>query len=557
MSEGIAIGAPHFFGVPQEESVPEFSISAREVEGEIARYREALDCSKRDLAALKSGFQKEGVEEGATILGAYLDILEDPWITIEMEEKIRETLRNIEALLSSEINRYRERFSTDTELFQSRLADVVDLSKTILGHLRETPPARPREGMLRNAILFAEELSPSRMMAISTTRVMALVTSQGGSSSHAALIARAKGIPYVSGIDTGAYTLAEVACVVVDGGAGLVILNPTDETLARYAQKAILARSRVRIPKRETTAPAFTRDGRQVVVRANIGSAEEMDLALRCGAAGIGLFRSEYPVLSHPALLLNEEEQYRIYQMALTKARGLMVTIRAFDLGGDKQISSGWNLGSSRGTALLLEQREMFRIQLRALLRASREGPLQILFPLIHSPQEMAAAQRLLFEEAATLGILSPPMGAMIELPEAALLASELILQSDFVSVGTNDLVPELLGSPRHALEGELHKIACHPRVLSTLQNIAEEALLQQKSVTLCGELASDSHFIPVLIGLGYTNLSCPPRAVPRVKEQLRKSEWAPLRHLVDQMLACSSTEAAYNHLSRFLQTTS
>ncbi len=293
VSEGIAVGIPIFLSSGREQ-IPEFPISTGEVENEIARYRQALSSSRKDLKKLQSDLTQEGSGEIASIIGTHIEMLDDPLMTTHMETKIREMLKNTEAVFHTMIHEYEQRFSeTPDGFFNQRLTDVRDLSQRILRNLSDTDTGL-LDQIPQDAIVFAKELIPSDTAAIQASRIRAFVTQSGGGTSHAALIARAKGIPYVSGISMDILEKAQGTYVIVDGQAGEIILNPTLATIEKYIQLKNRLMKRYQQLEKDKDLPTETLDGYRVELFANINHLEDLELAHYHRAAGIGLFRSEY-----------------------------------------------------------------------------------------------------------------------------------------------------------------------------------------------------------------------------------------------------------------------
>lgn len=555
VSEGIAIGIP-FFLQPVEEEVPEFPITLREVDDEIARYRSALFSSRQDLTQLRTHLAEEASADAATIIDSHIQMLEDPLMTVHMEEKIRQTLQNPESVFQSVITDYEKRFSQKTDgFFQERLVDVIDLAKRVLGHL--CPSKGPSlNNVPFNSIVFADELIPSHTASAQTVRVSAFVTQSGGGNSHAALIARAKGIPYVACVDISALQNIPSKCVIVDGQTGDVIFNPTPLTLEKYKQRKTCIKTTYQLLQKELQYDAETIDGCAIQVFANIGDVGDLENIHQLGAEGVGLFRTEYLFFQHRQLISSEEEQYRAYiELVRTVGKGPIV-IRVFDVGGDKNpelFSEGMKepnpvLGC-RGIRFLLRHKEIFKTQLRALLRAGVHGDVRILLPLISDLSELEASRALISEIENALrseGIpfkANIPVGCMIEVPSAVLICDALAKKSDFLSIGTNDLVQYTLGIDRSNPAMSDFCYPAHPSVLRMIKMVNTEAKRHGKTVSICGEIASNPFFVPLLLGLGVDQLSCSPRYIPIVKRAIRQTSLLAACNLAQRVLRLNSTK--------------
>ncbi len=534
VSDGIAIGTPFFLPFSDDEQAPEFPITVGEIDHEIARYRQALFSSREDLQQLQSDLENQGSFEAVTIIDTHLQMLDDPLITTHVEERIRLMQRNTEAVFRSVIKELEQKFSDVTDsYFRERFIDVKDLSKRILNHLRIEPDKFLADIPL-NSIVFAKELVPSHTAALQAYLVGAFVTEMGGGNSHAALIARAKGIPYVASIDVDDVQSMSPQTVIVDGVSGCVILDPLPSTLKFYEQKQNQLMRAYQLLERDVHLKTETQDGYHVSVVANISSLNEIDLVHQNGAAGIGLFRSEYLFLHHPFLFEAEEEQFLTYRELVERTRGMPVVIRAIDLGGDKSHTlSGAQKEANpvmgcRGIRLLLRCKQIFKTQLRAILKATAYGNIRILLPLISDIEELRESKAILKEamgELAEEGVAFNPnvlVGCMIEVPSAVLICDGLAEESDFLSVGTNDLVQYTLGVDRsNPLMSDLC-FPAHPSVIRMIQMTCESARTYKKPVAICGEIASNPIFIPLLLGLGVEEFSCAPRYIPLVKKAIR-----------------------------------
>jgi phosphotransferase system enzyme I (PtsI) len=554
VSDGIAIGVP-FFLQPVPQEIPEFPISLKEVDEEIARYRNALFSSRQDLAQLRTHLAQEVSDDAATIIDTHIHMLEDPLMNEHMEEKIRQTLQNSESVFKSVMTDYESRFSQRTDaFFQERLVDVMeDLAKRVLGHLC------PRKGsslnqVPYNSIVFANVLIPSYTASVQTARVSAFVTQTGGGNSHAALIARSKGIPYVTNVNVEAIQNVPCKWVIVDGQTGDVIFNPTSTTLDKYKQRKTCLKTTLQLLQKEQQYDAETVDGCSIQLFANVGNIGDLDNIHQFGAEGVGLFRSEYLFFQRRQLLTSEEEQYQAYTHLIRTVGQMPIVIRVFDIGGDKNPEV---LGEKepnpilgcRGIRFLLKYKEIFKIQLRAILRAAVLGDVRILLPLISDLAEIEVARELITEIEKELhreGIpfkANIPVGSMIEVPSAVLICDGIARQSDFLSIGTNDLVQYTLGIDRGHPTMSEYCYPAHPSVLRMIKMVNIEAKRYGRSVSVCGEMASNPIFVPLLLGLGVDQLSCSPRYIPIVKRAIRKTNLLAAYELAHHVLQLNSTK--------------
>ncbi len=561
ISKGIGIGCPVFFSTV-EDPVPEVIISTKEIDQEIVRYRHALDQSRKDVQVLQSHCAKEGPPEIFSILNTHLEMMHDPLLTSVIEERIRDMQRNIESIFHHIIEEYKQRFSAlQDHYFQERTRDIVDVSRRILGHLR--PLAKSKMGDIpHNSIVLAHELVPSETVEASASLVSAFVTATGGITSHAAIIARAKGIPYVANVDLKQLKQIEVHSLIVDGSQGLVILNPMRATLKKYQQLQRHHQMNYKMLKSSVHLKGETIDGYEVRIFANLENPKEMSQLLEAGASGIGLFRSEYLYLSRKRFP-SEQEQFLIYKKMVKALKGRPLVVRIFDVGGDKKVDLpkdhpdakyfeliGHELNPAlgcRAIRFLLRYPQILKTQLRAILRASQFGEIHILIPMLSDVCELRAVKELVQQEAQQLqqsGVkVNPhlPIGCMIEVPSSAIMCDTLAEEADFFSIGTNDLVQYILAADRaNHHTAELY-FTTHPSILRLIRMVVNAANKARKPVILCGELAADPMMIPLLIGLGVREFSVAARHIPLVKHTIRK--W----RILD---ACRLAEGALEQVS-------
>lgn len=546
VSEGIAIGK--LFDLNSDDimsALPHFSIKAHEVDSEIARYRRAVSSSRQDLCELQAFLAKEGSREAVTIIDAHIQMLEDPLITTTVEQQIRQSCQNTERVFSLVMTEYEAQFAAITDdFFKERIFDVKDLSQRILHHL--FPVKKQKSSQIpQGSIVFASQFIPSDTAGASHSCVKAFVSQKGGGTSHAALIAKAKGIPFVTNIDLS--QLESASSVIVDGKAGLVIIDPKPSTLEKY-------QALIDLLKHKTPSPLFSSDevmtleGTKIQVFANIDTVEDLEGSLQYGAHGIGLFRTEF--LSFDELLSNfsYEAQFKIYSKVFETYPLQPVTFRVFDVGGDKgmnEIPQEVNpaLGY-RGIRFLLREKGVFRTQLNALMDAAGQRHLKILLPLITDLKEFLEAKEFITEvKGARTTKLS--LGIMVETPAAVILADQLATACDFFSIGTNDLIQLTLAVDRsNALVNNLYK-SSHPSILRMIKQVAECDL----PVALCGEIASNPLYTAVLIGLGVRQLSCMPRFIQEVQKAVMKTSLPAAEKLAAQVLKESDAEGVHRLL--------
>lgn len=561
ISRGVAIGTP-FFITAQEDVIPEFTVGLEGVEEELLRYRRALGRSFEDVLKLQGMLEKEDFSDGISLLDAQLQMMRDPVMTTQIEAEIASSQKNAEAIFQKHIFRYQKSFqSLQDPFFRERFKDLQEVFKRIMSYLCA------REGtslahIPSHAILIAHELGVTDIVEANMRGVIAILTKSGSHTSHAAIMAKAKGIPFVSNIDPEQLkSLMQHSDVIVDGRTGEVILNPGPDTLLKYRniQKTVqLHSSSLKLLgglKPETV------DGYAVRLSANIAMPHEIDLVHQHHAYGVGLFRSEYLFSSRETCPL-EEEQFSVYQAMALKMKELPLVIRVFDLGGDKnflgytgEVEQNPSLGC-RSIRFLLKEREIFKAQLRAILRASVYGNISILLPLISSLTELLEAKALINEMKKELSQNQIPfsnqvrVGCMIEVPAAALIADLLAQECDFFSIGTNDLTQYTLAVDRNNQAVSFLHTPTHPSVIRLLKLITKEAHNYGIPVSICGEIAADPRFTPLLLGLGIHELSVSACHIPAVKNVIRRMNFAEAKRLTQYVLTLKTSEEVLAALS-------
>jgi phosphoenolpyruvate-protein phosphotransferase (PTS system enzyme I) len=560
VAKGIAIGIPFIIDI-HEAKIPEIRLSKNEVGEEIERYRRALKESRDDIIRLKGELAREGVTDGVAVLEAHLEIIEDPLLTRQIEDEVRAAKKNVEFIFQKTIDAYRKKFEAlDDPFFQSRFEDVSDISKRVLAYLRHTKSAT-LDDVPQNSIVFTRSLTPSEAAEAKHQSVLAFVTQIGGATSHTAIVARAKGIPYVTGVNLSKlHEMSKVSMAIVDGIKGKVILNPTEKTLAHYRQlKAQIHEQQETLKKKSFQLPQ-TLDGHQIRLSANVEVADDFSLLEHYGAEGVGLFRSEYIVLQKGSFP-SEDEQFTIYKNLVDHAKGNPCVIRAFDIGLDKvacSIKGAPELNPAlgcRAIRFLLHERELFKAQMRAIWRASVYGDVRVLFPMISSLNELLEAKRVLQEARYELlgeGIklkAKMKVGCMIEVPSAALIVDLIAKECDFLSIGTNDLIQYATAVDRTNQSTSALYTSTHPGVLRLIQMVVQEAKKKGIPVTVCGEIASDPRFVPLLLGLGISELSVSCRFLPLIKHVIRLTKQKQAVGLVKRLLKLATAHEIQDEL--------
>ncbi|MCB1067378.1 MAG: phosphoenolpyruvate--protein phosphotransferase [Simkania sp.] len=559
ISKGVSIGKLYFMEDFPDDIIPEFPIQSGDVENEIARYRKAVLSSREDLHTLQRFLAKEGSNEAASIIDTHIQMLEDPFMTTFVEKKIRQMMKNTEAVFRSVMSDYEKEFSKIKDsFFKQRLLDVKDLSNRILRHLY------PREQVTLSdlpdgVVIFTKELVPSLTAESSAKQVFGFITEMGGSTSHAALIARSKGIPYISNISVETLRQFEECDVIIDADQGVVILNPTYDTVVHYKGKQ--ERKKPTIQKEvKPDKKIETLDGCAITLLANIESIADLDLIDLYGAHGVGLFRSEFLFFGKELHSFSEEEQYDLYLRVMENAKGRPLIFRTFDVGGDKGCISRYEpepnpaLGC-RAIRFLLRNRDIFIMQLRALMRVSLKGDLRILLPLISDVTELLDAKELIQEVAIDLRKEGHeiadeiPVGSMIEVPSAVIICDLIARECDFLSIGTNDLLQYTLATDRTHQDMHSFYKSSHPSIIRMVRHVVQEGLKSETPVSLCGEMAADPLMLPLLLGLGVRSFSCAPRYIPAIRDMTKRLTLAECQDQLDDILKLETCQEVEQYL--------
>ncbi|MGO4694177.1 phosphoenolpyruvate--protein phosphotransferase [Paenibacillus sp. 2TAB26] len=537
-SPGIAI-APVFHlaserFIPTEQSVQD---SAQEIE----TFRRAVASTREEVEAIRAKTEERLGADKAEIFEGHLMILEDPDFIEAIEQKIDEESIDAQFALH-EISKYFIDLlqSMTDELLRGRAVDIEDVSGRIMSHLRGVPHT-DLANLSEECIIVARDLTPSDTAQLNLNFVRGFVTEIGSRTSHSAIMARSLEIPAIVGIGQAVQDMKEQAVIIVDAAEGIVLIEPTDEELAAYQekkQKDDLRRAELSKLKDKLT---LSKDGKQVELAANIGSLEDIQRAIDNGAEGIGLFRTEFLYMGRSSLP-TEEEQFTSYKYALEKMNPKPVVIRTLDIGGDKELpymelpkESNPFLGQ-RALRLCLDRQDLFRTQLRALLRASRYGNLKIMFPMIAVLEELLEAKKLLEEEKQKLiaeGVQLAEhieIGMMVEIPAAAVAADLFAPEVDFFSIGTNDLIQYTMAADRMNETVSYLYQPWHPSLLRLISFVIQAAEKEGKWVGMCGEMAGDQTAIPLLLGLGLHEFSMSAGSILQAREligQLDQSEWS------------------------------
>jgi phosphotransferase system enzyme I (PtsI) len=563
-SRGIAYGQV-FLYLQSELEIPRYTVDAGKRAAEIARFEQALLVTRQQISQVQDQVTKNLGEEEALIFDAHQMVLEDQALIGETIRDFQKTGLNIETCFNAVAQRYIQAFAEiDDEYLRERAADIKDVAKRVL-HVLLGQTAMSLSELVDKRIIVAHDISPSEAAGIDRSAALGIVTDAGSRTSHAVIVARSMKIPAVVGTNDLTTKLKNGDWVMVDGYEGCIIVNPSEQTLFRYGKIQKAKQSFESRLMAVNELPAETLDGCILPLYANIEKPDEVGLVQQYRASGVGLYRTEFLFLS--ALKVpGEEQQYAAYKEIVSGLAPLRVTIRTLDVGGDKPLPGDPHLVGPeanpflgfRAIRLCLENPVMFKNQLRAILRASAHGRVDLMYPMISGPEELDRANALLAEAKAELKERNQPfdekmrVGAMIEIPSAALAGDLLAGKCDFFSIGTNDLIQYLLAIDRgNSRIAHLYD-PTHPAVLRVLKQIVDTGHAHKLKVCVCGEMAGDSVYVPLLLGLGVDELSMTPTLLPAVKFIIRAMKMSDARELAAVALRQTDPKKTYSLVEAF-----
>lgn len=556
-SPGIAIKKAFLL---QEEDLSYTTEEVSEPEAEKERFQEAIADSKQQLEKIKDKVYEEMGADKAEIFEAHLKVVEDPELISAVEDKIDQAAVNAEAAVDQVVDRFAEMFANmDSEYMQERAADVKDVGGRILKNLLGVDTVSLLN-LEEEIVLGAEDLAPSDTAQLDKNKVLGFITEVGGRTSHTAIMARSLEIPAVVGVNNLLDNLEQGVTVILDGLDGKVIIDPTEEELADYEAKQEKYKERKEKLAELKDLPAETEDGHQVEVVANIGTPDDVVGALDNGAEGVGLYRTEFLYMDRSSLP-TEEEQFAAYKEVAQEIDGPIV-IRTLDIGGDKELSyldlpEEMNpfLGY-RAIRMCLDKPDIFKTQLRAILRASAFGQIKIMYPMISSVEELRAANQVLSEVKEDLreeGVefdSDLEVGMMIEVPAAAMTADILAQEADFFSIGTNDLIQYTTATDRmNENIAHLYK-PFHPALLRLIKRTVDAAHEAGIWAGMCGEMAGDKRLAPFLLGIGLDEFSMSAVSIPEVKAQIRNLSLEEAEEIANQALNYSTAGEVEEYLA-------
>src|SRR5437879_784477 len=548
VSPGIAQGAIHVVRDDLDD-VGGYHIGPSQITNEIGRFETALIQTRVQILEMQQKIAESIGAKDAGIFDAHLLVVEDRTLIDEVLRKLESDLCNVESVFQEVATSYAETLSKiDDPYLRERALDIGDVTRRIIRNL-QGKTEKTLQAMTKPHILVAHNLTPSDMATMSKEHVLGIATDLGSRTSHTAIMARSLEIPAVVGLHDVTEKMEEGRTVLLDGNDGVVVVDPTPETLAQYGEIES-RRGRVEAQLKELReTKSTTRDGRHIVLSANIELPDDVDAVAENGAEGIGLYRTEFLYLNRNTLP-TEDEQYETYRKVAERVRPDPLIIRTFDLGGDKLAPGTVDISDElnpflgwRAIRFCLENIDIFKTQLRAILRASAIGNVKIMFPMISGLDELRGAISVLAECKEELCASKidigdkTEVGAMIEIPSAALSADVLAREIDFFSIGTNDLIQYALAVDRvNERIAHLYE-PTHPAVIRLLKMIADAAHANNIWVGVCGEMAGDIALAPLLLGLGMDELSVGAMLVPRVKRAVQSLDLPVCRQLVEDSL--------------------
>ena len=552
-SDGIAIAKVYTLTEPD---LTVTKVTVEDSEKEVSRLDDALAASIKDVELIKETALKNLGEEEAQVFDAHLMVLSDPELIGQVKDSITSNKVNAESALKEVTDMFISIFAgmEDNPYMQERAADIRDVSKRVLAHLLGVKIPSPAT-IKDEVIIVAADLTPSDTAQLNRQYVKAFVTDIGGRTSHSAIMARSLEIPAIVGTKEVTSIAKDGDIIIVDGLSGDVFLNPSEEVVAEYRAKAEAFALQQAEWEKLKDSKTYTKDGHQVELAANIGTPKDLEGVVNNGAEGVGLYRTEFLYMdSHE--MPTEEDQFEAYKAVLEGMNGKPVVVRTMDIGGDKELpylplphEMNPFLGY-RAIRISLNEPEMFRTQLRALLRASVYGKLRIMFPMIATLNDFRGAKALLEEEKAKLiaeGVAVSDdiqVGIMIEIPAAAVLAHQFAKEVDFFSIGTNDLIQYTMAADRMNERVSYLYQPYNPSILTLIKHVIDSAHKEGKWAGMCGEMAGDQTAVPLLVGLGLDEFSMSASSVLKTRSLISKLTLSDMQALAAKAInVCATVE--------------
>ncbi|WP_194747531.1 phosphoenolpyruvate--protein phosphotransferase [Staphylococcus chromogenes] len=550
-SDGVAIAKAYMLIEP-DLSFNE--TTTNDTEAEVLKFNEALKNSKIELTKIRNNAEEQLGPDKAAIFDAHLLVLDDPELIQPIESKIRDEKASAPHALTEVTQNFITIFeSMDNEYMKERAADIRDVSKRVLAHILGVELPNPSI-IDESVVIIGHDLTPSDTAQLNKQYVQGFVTNIGGRTSHSAIMSRSLEIPAVVGTKAITSQVKQGDMIIVDGLTGDVIINPSEDEVKAYQHKRQSFFADREELKKLRDEPSKTADGQHVELAANIGTPNDLEGVKDNGAEGIGLYRTEFLYMGRDTMP-SEEEQFEAYKKVLEEMKDKRVVVRTLDIGGDKELPY-LNLPKEmnpflgyRAIRLCLDQTEIFRPQLRALLRASTYGKLNIMFPMVATVQEFRDAKALLLEEKANLeseGVKVSDdieLGIMVEIPATAALADVFAKEVDFFSIGTNDLIQYTMAADRMSERVSYLYQPYNPAILRLVKQVIEASHKEGKWTGMCGEMAGDETAIPLLLGLGLDEFSMSATSILKARRQIKNLSQTEMQHLADKAIQCSTVD--------------
>ncbi len=560
-SPGVAHGTALLY-LQKELDVPSYDLPPEAIDSEIERFDQAILQTREEITAVRHKVAASLGEGEARIFDAHLMVLEDSALLDEVNSELRSTNKNVESCYHQIAQRYISFFSSmEDEYLKERVTDIQDVSRRLLQNLIGMNKSNLGE-LAAHSIIVSEDITPSDTADMDRSKLLGFITDAGGQTSHSVIMARSMRIPAVVGLHNATKTIQSGDQILVDGYDGIVVINPSEERLFKYGKLASERRKLDEIYISVISEPSETKDGSPIGLMSNIEGAHEMEQVIAMRSNGVGLFRTEGIFLRHHGYP-PESVQYDEYAAVVAAAGDEPVIIRTLDIGGDKTLGDGSTQEDNsfmgfRAIRFCLGNQDIFKTQLRAILRASAKGNVKIMYPMISGVAELRHANQILEEVKVDLRAENMAfneeieVGAMVEIPSAAAIIDLLAAEADFFSIGTNDLIQYLMAVDRlNDRVAHLYEPA-HPAVLRTLKVIIDEANRLGKPVSVCGEIAGDPIYAGLLLGMGATSLSLTSSMLPELKYFIRNVNITDARALVEEVLKVNDPVAVVKRLEDF-----
>ena len=559
-SQGISFAKAYVFVEP-DLTVKEVKIE--DVAAEIKRFEDAIEASKKELTIIKENALASLGADKAAVFEAHLLILDDPEFMGTVKTDIESKVINAEYAFKETSDMFISMFEAmDNEYMKERAADIRDVSKRILAHLLGVDLPNPSL-IDEEVIVIAEDLTPSDTAQLNKKYVKGFATNIGGRTSHSAIMARSLEIPAVVGTSSITEDVKNGDILILDGLDGVVLVNPDEATTAEYKEKYAKFEAQKAEWAKLVTEKSVTKDGHEVILAANIGTPADLEGVKNNGGEAVGLYRTEFLYMGRDQLP-TEDEQFEAYKAVLEGMGDKPVVVRTLDIGGDKELpyldlpkEMNPFLGF-RAIRLCLEEKDLFRTQLRALLRASVYGKLCVMFPMIATVQEFRAAKALFLEEKEKLvaeGVAVSndiELGIMVEIPSTAVIADIFAKEVDFFSIGTNDLIQYTMAADRMSEKVSYLYQPYNPAILRLVKNVIEASHKEGKWTGMCGEMAGDSLAIPLLLGMGLDEFSMSATSILQARSQIKNLSLDKMKELVDKALMCSTTDEVLEFVAEY-----